>query len=77
MISSTLRSDRRRNSICRKVEARRGASTTPAKLESFDSSEAACDRTRFGSSGTSAPRRCRACSPCSGCTVMSESTKSR
>src|SRR5690606_17537257 len=77
MTSRTRRSDSRRNSTWRKVVERRGAMTTPAKRDRFDSRVAAVDRTRCGSSGWIRSCSASVSSTCSGSTTRSVSTKKR
>lgn len=56
MISSTRLSDRRMNSIWRKIWVRLGVSTTPANWVRLDSSAAAALTARLGSdTGSSSP----------------------
>jgi hypothetical protein len=80
MITSTRRSDRRRNSMWWNTLALRGAVTTPTNCDRLDSSCAALAMTRCGWSACSCARsaaRCAVRQVTRGCAVSMVSTKSR
>ncbi|MNT24255.1 hypothetical protein D3C72_1597210 [compost metagenome] len=72
MITSSRRSDNRKNSICLNTETRRGAITTPTNCDRFDSR---CAALAITFCGWSAARL--GVLICSRCAVSMVSTKSR